>query len=76
MKNEKELSEMAEVFQNIYIEKKWVQGCENSPSMSGPGSFPDVVENWLERLKNFLEEKKITSVVDYGCGDFAVYKNF
>jgi len=71
-----DLDKMQEVFEEIYITQKWVQGRENPESLSGPGSFPEVVVNWINRLQNFLHEKKINSVVDYGCGDFVVYKNF
>lgn len=72
----KELDKMQEVFEEIYLTKKWVKGRENPASLSGPGSFPEAVEKWMQRLEIFLKEKNISSVVDYGCGDFAVYKNF
>jgi SAM-dependent methyltransferase len=71
-----ELSQMESVFEICYDRKKWIKDYENAPSVSGPGSFPEHAEYWLSRLKNFLQENKIRSVVDYGCGDFAIYKNF
>lgn len=71
-----ELDKMQEVFEKIYLSKKWVKNCENPTSISGPGSFPEVTGNWLTRLQNFVQENQISSVVDYGCGDFVVYKNF
>lgn len=67
---------MKEVFETIYQEQRWVKGRENIESLSGPGSFPSVAINWLEKLKNYIQDNNIKSVVDYGCGDFAVYTNF
>ena len=67
---------MSEVFENIYKNKTWVKTIENPSSLSGPGSFPEIVENYLKFIKNLLDIYPIKSVVDYGCGDCAIYKNF
>jgi SAM-dependent methyltransferase len=67
---------MKTVFESIYQEGRWILNRENVESLSGPGSFPSVVGEWISTLKSYVEENSIKSVVDYGCGDFAIYKNF
>jgi SAM-dependent methyltransferase len=67
---------MKEVFERIYQEKRWVKDREDIESLSGPGSFPSKAVNWLARLNSYIQDNNIKSVVDYGCGDFAIYTNF
>jgi len=74
--SKKEITFMKDVFETIYQEQRWVKGRENIESVSGPGSYPSVVGEWLSKLQSYIEENNIKSVVDYGCGDFAIYKNF
>lgn len=38
---------------------------------SGPGSTPGFTEEFRAKLESFLENEKITSVLDYGCGDWS-----
>jgi len=67
---------MAEFFEKIYQEKIFVNKYKEPISLSGPGSFPENVVDYLLFLKEFIEKNNIKSVVDYGCGDFVLYKNF
>lgn len=67
---------MKTFFEKIYQEKVFVTGHEEPASLSGPGSFPENVVHYLLFLKEFIEKNNVSSVVDFGCGDFKMYKNF
>lgn len=70
------MKSMTQVFEEIYKTKAWVNKYTNAPSLSGPESFPGVTATYHALLKNFIEQHSIKSVVDYGCGDNAVYEGF
>jgi 2-polyprenyl-3-methyl-5-hydroxy-6-metoxy-1,4-benzoquinol methylase len=53
-------------FSKIYETNEW--------GGSGSGSFPDNTVTYREFIKTFLEKKKITTVIDYGCGDWQFSK--
>lgn len=63
-------------FDKIYKEKRWVSRYSNPSSLSGPGSFPEISQKYLDFLSNFCENNNIKSIVDYGCGDVAIYEEF
>ena len=67
---------ITEFFEKIYKDKAFVDQYENPVSLSGPGSFPENNKNYFLFLKEFLSKNNIKSVVDYGCGDFQLYKDF
>ena len=67
---------MKEVFERIYRDRRWVKDRKDIESLSGPGSFPSKAANWLLKLNSYIEENNIKTVVDYGCGDFAMYNEF
>lgn len=52
----------AEIFSHIYDKNIW--------GGSGGGSSPENTVEYRAFLQNFLKEKNIKSVVDYGCGDW------
>lgn len=52
------------VFSSIYNSNKWHQG-------SGPGSTVYVTERYRKIIADFILQHQISSVADYGCGDFA-----
>lgn len=56
------------VFNSIYESNFWGYG-------SGPGSDEKLCENYVKFLQDFFKEKKITSIVDCGCGDWQFSKN-
>jgi SAM-dependent methyltransferase len=60
----------ADKFGNIYRTASW-----NSTSRSGPGSLPELNASYLKMLKEVIQEHKIQSVVDIGCGDWALYES-
>jgi len=53
-------------FQRIYASHEWRGG-----SLSGPGSDPERTLEFRNFLEEFIEEKRIRSIVDFGCGDWA-----
>lgn len=55
-------------FNSIYKANLW--GCG-----SGPGSDEKFCANYVKFLQDFFKEKKISSVVDCGCGDWQFSKN-
>ncbi|RWO72512.1 MAG: class I SAM-dependent methyltransferase [Mesorhizobium sp.] len=56
-----------EQFSKIYIEHAW-----GGTSKSGPGSDPEVLQTYSELLVDYIKRKGIRSVVDVGCGDWAL----
>lgn len=52
-----------ETFTYIYENKVWGEG-------SGGGSNPENNTEYIQFLQEFLKEKEIKSVVDFGCGDW------
>ena len=67
---------ITEFFEKIYKDKVFVNLYENPVSLSGPGSFPENNKNYFLFLKEFLSKNNIKSIVDFGCGDFQLYKDF
>ncbi len=51
-----------EIFTEIYKNDTW--------GGSGGGSLPEVTEQYRKLIQDFLKEKNIKSVVDFGCGDW------
>lgn len=65
----KDLS-LVEAFRNIYSTKAW--GDIGEPFCSGSGSRGPVAELYCEFVIKFIIDYQVKSVVDLGCGDFAV----
>jgi SAM-dependent methyltransferase len=61
---------LPETFQRIYRTKAW--GDDGEPFFSGPGSHRPICELYCASIVKFIEENKIRSVIDLGCGDFSV----
>lgn len=63
-------------FKKIYTNKTWGYN-KSFKYYSGTGSHKKtIIKPYIEIIKIFLKEKKISSVIDFGCGDFNVGKNF
>ena len=62
---------MEHIFTHVYENKVWGdnQMCEYSGS-SGGGSDANYNKKYIPIFKKIILDKKITSVVDLGCGDF------
>jgi SAM-dependent methyltransferase len=60
----------AEVFTEIYMTNTW--GGEPGTLFSGAGSTGTVAARYVETINEFIRRKGIQSVLDIGCGDFAI----
>lgn len=60
---------MEKIFTDIYRTEKWGR-------TSGEGSTVEFNKQYFDFMSNFIKEKKITSVVDLGCGSFVVSGEF
>ena len=58
-----------QVFEEIYQKERWGKG-----KGSGTGSCPRYSADWLQYLLNSIPDNSV--VVDIGCGDHQLYKNF
>lgn len=56
------------IFEIIYDKNKWQFG-------SGEGSLERYTKKYVRFLENFLEEHKVNSVLDFGCGDWQFSKH-
>lgn len=61
------MNDTKEQFAKIYNEHLW-----GGESKSGPGSDPGLLQSYLTLLAGLMKEKRIKSVVDIGCGDWAL----
>ena len=62
---------IADAFTEIYRRKLWGQ-LEGEGFFSGGGSLERFAGPYAERVKAFIAERGITTVIDLGCGDFRV----
>lgn len=62
------------IFTDIYRTSKWQSGDKNIP-LSGPGSSLENTVNVTKILDEFIDENKILSVTDLGCGDLTWIPN-
>ena len=61
---------MAETFRRIYSTKAWAGNGE--VFSSGTGSRGGAAKLYCDSVSSFIDKHQIRSVVDLGCGDFAV----
>ena len=65
-----------QIFDKIYSNKTWGE-TYNGQSTSGDGShLTYIIQPYINKVNSFLSETKPSSIVDLGCGDFNVGKNF
>ena len=63
---------VVEAFRTIYSTKVW--GDNGKPVLLGDGSHGPASEQYCDFLVRFIQDNNVQSVVDLGCGDFAVGK--
>jgi SAM-dependent methyltransferase len=63
---------VSETFQKIYGTKAW--GDNGGPFCSGAGSHGLIADQYCALVIKFIQDNQVRSVVDLGCGDFAVGK--
>ena len=59
---------MKQEFERIYQRNSWRHG-------SGEGSLPIHTRSYVSFLQRFLRDRRISSVVDFGCGDWQFSKS-
>lgn len=63
----------AAIFSNIYRKKSWARGASKSADFwSGDGSAEQYTLEYARVIGDFVNEHKIGTIVDLGCGDFQV----
>ena len=58
-----------EAFDNIYLNNVWGY-------KSGPGSDPKFAKLWIKTVNYFLEKEDIKTVIDIGCGDWRLGREY
>lgn len=61
-----------EIFDEIYRRQCWGSPHHDTGLYSGPGTYDPAVPEYLDYLLTFIREYKIRSIVEIGCGDFAI----
>jgi hypothetical protein len=61
-----------DVFSEIYQKNMWGVG---DKFYSGPGSYGQAARCYIEIIIKFIEAHNIKTVIDLGCGDFAIGKS-
>jgi SAM-dependent methyltransferase len=64
-----------QIFDEIYRLGAWGRG-DNSPIYSGPGTYDASVSNYIQFVRSFIEAHNITSILEIGCGDFAIGRHY
>ena len=67
--NSKTDSALTKSFNQIYALNKW-------GFRSGPGSDPEFAEPFIRMINDYLKRDDIESILDIGCGDFRLGKNY
>ncbi len=61
--------DVSSTFKNIYENKRWGEKGKEKFN-SGRGSDDNIANRFVEFSQKYIEDNKITSIVDLGCGDF------
>jgi SAM-dependent methyltransferase len=72
--DEGERNDLATLFSRIYHENMW--GGEKGEFNSGPGSDDFVGTAYAQVIRDYIRKHQIKSVVDIGCGDFRIARQF
>ena len=70
---------LEKIFNKIYQKNLWDDAAHNKnyKFFSGAGSHKiEIVKPYIDKISNFLEKKGKLVIVDAGCGDFNIGKNF
>lgn len=59
-----------QIFTGIYEREYWGSNNQTYKGSSGSGSSVEFNREYIPWLRNFIQEHRIQSVVDIGCGDF------
>lgn len=70
-----ESRKMADIFSEVYEKNIW-RGNKEEPFSGGCKLNEKYTLKYIEIVKNFIEENKVKQVIDLGCGNFEVAKQF
>lgn len=65
----------AAVFDAVYDRHEWGRS-DSSEVYSGPGTYEPSVSVYVDFVREFIETNHVRSIVEIGCGDFAIAKNY
>lgn len=69
--------DLNKVFNDIYKNRLWGNDDEDDRLFSGEGSFDcRITDQYVKTIKILLQKLQMSSVLDLGCGDFEVGKEF
>jgi hypothetical protein len=64
---------LEDIFTSIYHQSSWAPENKNEGCFySGPGSYGEPASEYVNWLVRFISDRNIESMVDLGCGDFAI----
>ena len=69
-----ERADLKKLFSRIYHDNLW--GGEKGEYYSGPGSDDHVGIEYAKAIREYIKLHNIRSIVDIGCGDFRIAKQF
>jgi hypothetical protein len=65
------------IFSNVYERRLWGSGADPGvPFYSGIGSYDPSVKDYIALVTNFIQQNNIGSVIEIGCGDFAIASQY
>jgi hypothetical protein len=64
-----------EIFTEIYEKNLWGEAPDGRKFCSGLGTTDENVEKYIGVLKDFIDENKVESIFEIGCGDFSIMKS-
>lgn len=68
------IRKMADIFTEVYEKNIWRGKQEDGYAVLNPEA--EYTLEYIELIKNFLKEKNIKQIVDLGCGNFAISRQF
>jgi SAM-dependent methyltransferase len=75
LKNSRFGKDNAAVFDKIYVSGAW--GADGRTDLySGPGSYEESVEDYVEFVREFISKYQLRSIVEIGCGDFSIASRY
>ena len=63
------------IFAEIYSKGVWGNGSSSKP-LSGSGSNPDNARPYVNLIKEFIQSRSVSSVLDFGHGDWEMWKEY
>ena len=65
----------ADIFDAVYRDALWGQSPEGD-AYSGSGTYDPAAATYVAFVRSFITENKVRSIVEIGCGDFAIGRQY